>query len=67
MKKILFTSPKLSVNLAHPMLRELYAELNAQGREFSFLCGHDSTISCVLAAAGRSIHGTRLRKRSLNG
>ena len=51
-QKILFTSPKLSVNLAHPMLRELYAELNAQGREFSFLCGHDSTISCVLAALG---------------
>ena len=51
-EKILFTSPTLAVNLAHPMLRELYAELNAQGREFSFLCGHDSTISSVLAALG---------------
>ena len=49
---MLFTSPKLAVNLAHPMLKEIYAELNAQGREFSFLCGHDSTITSVLAALG---------------
>lgn len=51
-EKMLFTSPKLAVNLAHPMLKEIYAELNAQGREFSFLCGHDSTITSVLAALG---------------
>ncbi|MBO7709704.1 MAG: hypothetical protein J6S83_04495 [Lachnospiraceae bacterium] len=50
--EILFTSPMLAVNLAHPMLKEIYAELNAQGREFSFLCGHDSTIASVLAALG---------------
>ena len=50
--KILFTSPLLAANLAHPMLKELFAELNAQGREFSFLCGHDSTIASVLAALG---------------
>ncbi|MER2236109.1 MAG: histidine-type phosphatase, partial [Candidatus Limivicinus sp.] len=49
---ILFASPTLAVNAANPMLRELFAELNAQGRQFSFLCGHDSTITSVLAALG---------------
>ena len=50
--KILFTSPLLAPNLAHPMLKEIYAELNAQGRQFSFLCGHDSTIMSFLSALG---------------
>ncbi len=51
-EQILFTSPLLAPNLAHPILKEVYAELNAQGREFSFLCGHDSTITAFLAALG---------------
>ena len=51
-EEILFASPKLAPNLAHPILKEIYAELNAQGREFSFLCGHDSTITAFLAALG---------------
>ena len=51
-EEILFASPTLASNLAHPILKELYAELNAQGREFSFLCGHDSTITAFLAALG---------------
>ena len=51
-EKYLFASPKLAGNLAHPILKEVYAELNAQGREFSFLCGHDSTITSFLAALG---------------
>ncbi|MBQ8306543.1 MAG: histidine-type phosphatase [Blautia sp.] len=51
-EKILFSSPLLAPNLAHPMLKEFYQELNAQGRQFSFLCGHDSTITAVLAALG---------------
>ena len=51
-EKILFTAPKLAGNLSHPILREVYAELNAQGRQFSFLCGHDSTITSFLAALG---------------
>ena len=49
---MLFASPSLAVNLAHPMLKEIYAELNAQGRQFSFLCGHDSTIVSCLSALG---------------
>ena len=51
-EKILFTAPSLAANLAHPMLKEIYAELNTEGREFSFLCGHDSTITSFLAALG---------------
>lgn len=51
-EKILFTAPKLAANLAHPMLEEIYSEMNTEGRKFSFLCGHDSTISSLLAALG---------------
>ena len=51
-EEILFSAPSAAVNEANPMLKELYAELNAQGREFSFLCGHDSTVTSVLAALG---------------
>ena len=51
-EEILFMAPSLAVNLAHPMLKEIYAELNAQGRKFSFLCGHDSTIASCLSALG---------------
>lgn len=49
---ILFCTPDLAVNLAHPMLQEIYTELTTEGREFSFLCGHDSTIASFLAALG---------------
>ena len=51
-EQMLFTAPLLVPILANPMLKELYAELNAQGREFTFLCGHDSTLTSVLAALG---------------
>ncbi len=51
-EEILFASPKLAVNLAHPILEEIFSELNADGRKFSFLCGHDSTITSFLAAMG---------------
>ena len=49
-EKMLFKAPSLAVNLANPILKEVYQELNAQGRKFSFLCGHDSTITSFLAA-----------------
>ncbi len=51
-EKLLFTSPTLSVNLAHPMLQEICAEMNTEGRKLAFLCGHDSTITAFLAALG---------------
>ena len=49
---MLFAVPLLSVNLAHPLLQEIYSELTAEGRKFSFLCGHDSNIASVLSALG---------------
>ena len=49
---MLFTAPLIAVNVAHPLLEELRAELLAEGRRFSFLCGHDSNIASVLAALG---------------
>jgi len=49
---IMFGNPLLSVNQANPMLREIYSEMTTDGRKFSFLCGHDSTITSVLAALG---------------
>ena len=47
---MLFCAPLVSVNVAHPLLREIRAELTAPGRRFSFLCGHDSNVASVLAA-----------------
>ena len=51
-EKILFSAPSLAPNLAHSILEEIYAEMNTEGRKFSFLCGHDSTITSFLAALG---------------
>ena len=47
---MLFCSPLVSVNVAHPLLEEIRAELSAEGRKFSFLCGHDANVASVLAA-----------------
>jgi glucose-1-phosphatase len=49
---LLFAIPSVAVNVAHPILQELLAELRASGRRFAFLCGHDSNIGSVLAALG---------------
>ena len=49
---MLFTTPLVSVNVAHPLLEEIRSELTADGRKFSFLCGHDSNIASVMAALG---------------
>ena len=50
--EMLFTAPLVSVNVAHPLLEEIRSELSADGRKFSFLCGHDSNVASVLAALG---------------
>ena len=47
---MLFCSPLVSVNVAHPLLEEIRAELTAEGRKLTFLCGHDSNVASVLAA-----------------
>ncbi len=49
---VLFTTPLIAANVAHPLLQEIAAELTAEGRVFSFLCGHDSNVASVLAALG---------------
>lgn len=49
---VLFTAPLIAANVAHPLLQEIESELTADGRTFSFLCGHDSNVGSVLAALG---------------
>ncbi len=51
-EKILFSSSLIAPNVAHPILEEVRSELNTEGRKFSFLCGHDSTIASFLSALG---------------
>ncbi len=40
----------MAVNVAHPLLEEIRNELSEEGREFTFLCGHDSNLASVLAS-----------------
>ena len=47
---ILYATPLLAYNVEHPILQEIRSELTAEGREFSFLCGHDSNISGIVSA-----------------
>ena len=47
---ILFATPLLAYNVEHPILQEIRSELTAEGREFTFLCGHDSNISGIVSA-----------------
>ena len=49
---MLFEVPLISVNAAHPLLKEIQSEITAEGRRFSFLCGHDSNVASVLSALG---------------
>ena len=49
---VLFTAPLIAANVAHPLLQEIESELLTSGREFTFLCGHDSNVGSVLAALG---------------
>ena len=47
---VLFTAPAVASQVAKPLLRTMLEELHCDGRKFTFLCGHDSNISSVLAA-----------------
>ena len=46
---VLFATPLLAYNVEHPILQEIRKELTTEGREFSFLCGHDSNIAGILS------------------
>ncbi len=47
---VLFSSPLVAVNVAHPLLCELLGEMKNGTRIISFLCGHDSNVCSVLAS-----------------
>ena len=49
---ILFSTPLVAYNVEHPILQEIRSELTAEGREFTFLCGHDSNICGIASALG---------------
>ena len=46
---VLFSTPLLAYNVEHPILQEIREELTTEGREFTFLCGHDSNIAGILS------------------
>ncbi len=50
--EILLTAPAVAVNVSHPLLKVLGDELSLKNRKFSFVCGHDSNITPLLAALG---------------
>ena len=50
--EIKYGAPLVSVNISHPLIQELEAELKNEGRKFSFFCAHDVTVYGVLAALG---------------
>ena len=50
--EVLFGTPLVSAQIANPLLKELRSEFTAEGRRFSYLCGHDSNLCSVLAALG---------------
>ena len=43
-------SKTLSTQVMHSMIEEMKKELNTPGRKFTFLCGHDSTLTALAAA-----------------
>ncbi|MBR6089952.1 MAG: histidine-type phosphatase, partial [Anaerolineaceae bacterium] len=47
---VLYTSPLTAFVEAHPLLQEIRSEMSTEGRIFSFLCGHDSNVTSVMAA-----------------
>ncbi len=49
---VLFTAPLVAVNVANPALKQIKKEMNTEGREFSFLCGHDSNLASILTSLG---------------
>ena len=48
--EVLYGVPLIAVNAAHPMLETIRNELTANGRKFSFYCGHDANLASVIGA-----------------
>lgn len=49
---VLFTPEIVAQNVAHPLLRYIYDELNHNNRKFVYLVGHDSNLGSVTSALG---------------
>lgn len=47
---VLFTAPVVATNVAYPLVKYMYEELQSPDRKFTFLVGHDSNISSVAKA-----------------
>jgi len=47
---VLFSTPAVAVNVAHPLLQVMAGELSRNDRKFTYLCGHDSSLASVLAS-----------------
>ena len=47
---VLFTTHIAAVNLAYPLVKRIYEELNNNERKFVFLCGHDSNLASLRGA-----------------
>ena len=62
---VLFTAPIVARQVARPLLLTMLEELQNEGRKFTFLCGHDSNISSVLASLDAEDYSRRkpLRKK----
>ena len=48
-------APLVAVNITHPLLQELEAELKNEGRKFTFFCAHDCTVLGTLSALGAKL------------
>ena len=49
---MLFSTPIVAVNVAHPLLMYIKDELQSKHRKFTFLVGHDSNIASILSSLG---------------
>lgn len=49
---VLFSAPLIATNVANPLLKELQSEMSEDDRQLTFLCGHDSNLTSVLASLG---------------
>lgn len=56
--ELLFSLPVVGLNTAVKMLEEVRKEFSANGRKFSFLCGHDSSIISIMTALGAYTQGS---------
>ena len=45
-------SKTLATQVMGPMIAEMKSELMTEGRKFSYLCGHDSTLTALVSALG---------------